>query len=979
MHLRTQKLIDNYAGGAAIAVLRPATMLLGALLRRNHELTVGEEVVWVKMLGGGSLVLAMPMLLGFRKTHPNVRMVLVTTPAVKPFAELLGVFDEYRIIDARSSFALLWTALVALIRTLRADCIVDLEVHSRLTTVFTTLTMARNRVAFWLDHIFWRRGLASHLVFFNRSSGSFHFYDRIGDLFGVKPASRAECERALAGAIGHSASAPKAAGQVAVGFACSDLALERMLSPEQWVRAFRDNLRPEHRTFVFLGAPGDRARGDAIIDALRAAYPELSFRNACGDLSIKQSVATLFESAEFWGIDSSLLHLARTAGLRCVSYWGPTDPTTLTRDAWSEGDIEERQYYRKIACSPCVHTSEAPPCRGDNRCIKGLFEDAVVSPSNWTPMEYPPQRTTYPALPKKALTAAWQNVGFICIALVAVYCVVHAFDPPRLNWGDSASDYNVMTSGRNFAKYGFLHLRLTPFVLDPAYMTNADSAMVYTHYPQLPDLMNGLERTLFGFTDLVQFRFVALMFSFSALFFVYQLVGFYWTRQAAQLTLALWVINPLWIQHADYLHHAPYAAFFGFGALYFLFRHLNEERRGFLFAAGAFVFLVFMASYDFWIFVPLLLAMMTFGHYRKVGLPAIRVLGALAGCAVAALLAKWATNAWALGGVAAFIRDLRFQMVERATNQAVRVAYDQGIATTLVGRVERSFTLLLFAVAAFWALYPMLRRRVALPGDGERATVNPAFILLAALPFLALFTELWVGQYYPTLLVLPFYAVGCAVLALMLMGARQPVWRPVGFVLVAALAANSIAENVRFKKAFLPRSEIASLKKELDAVTVPGQRILVDHVFDAAYRYYFNHNTVALILNPPWHFPGALRYYADPKRPVVAPPSGAVFVQHKHLADQLYDKGLYYVLGREGLWGPWGNPERYHDELDDFVAKRDSELVAAVAEMGGQKIQETDSYVVWRIMPRPSTDVADGPMPPAGAKATSDGDVRRNR
>ncbi|HEV8449379.1 MAG TPA: glycosyltransferase family 39 protein [Gemmatimonadaceae bacterium] len=977
MHLRTQKLIDNYAGGAAIAVLRPATMLLGALLRRNHELTVGQEVVWVKMLGGGSLVLAMPMLLGFRKAHPNVRMVLVTTPAVQPFAELLGVFDEYRIIDTRSSFALLWTALVALITTFRADCIVDLEVHSRLTTVFTTLTMARNRVAFWLDHIFWRRGLASHLVFFNRSSGSFYFYDRIGDLFGVKPASRADCERALGGAIGQSASTAKVPGQVAVGFACSDLALERMLSPEQWSRAFRDHLRPEHQTFIFLGAPSDRAKGDAIIDALRDAYPALTFRNACGDLSIKQSVEALFESAEFWGIDSSLLHLARTAGLHCVSYWGPTDPSTLTREAWT--DVEERQYYRKIACSPCVHTSESPPCRGDNRCIKGLFEDAAVSPSNWTPMEYPPQRTTYPALPKKVLTAAWQNLGFICVAFVLVYCLVHAFDPPRLNWGDSASDYNVMTSGRNFAKYGFLHLRLTPFVLDPAYMTNADSAMVYTHYPQLPDLMNGLERTVFGFTDLVQFRLVALIFSFSALFFVYRLVGFYWSRQAAQLSLALWVINPLWIQHADYLHHAPYAAFFGFGALYFLFRHLNERRLGFLFASGAFVFLVFMASYDFWIFVPLLLAMMTFGHYRKVSVPAVRVLGALAGCAVAALLAKWATNAWALGGVAAFVRDLRFQMVERATNQAVRVAYDEGIATTLVGRVERSFTLLLFPVAAFWALYPAVRRRVALPGDGERATINPVFILLAALPFLALFTELWVGQYYPTLLVLPFYAIGCAVLAIMLIGARQRVWHPVGFVLVAALAANSIVENAKFKKAFLPRSEIAALKKEIDAVTEPGQRILVDHVFDAAYRYYFNHNTVALILNPPWHYAGALRYYADPKRPVVAPPSGAIFVQHKHLADQLFDKGLYYVLGREGLWVPWGHPDQYHAEIDRFITARDSELVADVAAMGGQKIQETDSYVVWRIMPRPSTNIADGPVPPPGAKATSDGDVRRNR
>ena len=974
MHLRTQRLIDNYLGGAAIAVLRPATMLLGAVLRRNHELTVGDEVVWVKMLGGGSLVLAMPMLLGFRRAHPNVRMVLVTTPAVQPFAKLLGVFDEYRVIETRGLFALLRTSATALMRTFRADCVVDLEVYSRLTTVFGTLTMARNRVAFWLDHIFWRRGLASHLVFFNRSSASFHFYDRIGDLFGVRPAPRAECQGALLEAIDQAPTTTKIAGQVSVGFACSDLAHERMLSPEQWVSAFADNLRPEHRRFVFLGAPADRARGDDIIAALQRANPALEFRNVCGDLSIEQSVATLFESTEFWGIDSSLLHLARTAGLRCVSYWGPTDPATLTRESW---DIDERQYYRKLACSPCVHTSESPPCHGDNRCIKGLFEGANPSPSNWTPMEHPPQRAAYPALPRTILTAAWRNAGFICVAILLVYCAVHAFDPPRLNWGDSASDYNVMTSGRNFAKYGFLQLRLTPFVLDPAFMTTADSAMVYTHYPQLPDLMNGLERSLFGFTDLVQFRLVALVFSFSALFFVYQLVGFYWSRQTAQVALALWVINPLWIQHADYLHHAPYAAFFGFGALYFLFRYLNERRWGFLAASGAFVFFVFMASYDFWIFVPLLLAMATLGYYRKDWAAAIRVLAALAACAVAALAFKWGTNAWALGGVTAFVRDLRFQMVERTTTQAVHVAYDAGIWPTLVGRVERSFSLLLFGVAAFWALYPTLRRRFTGLDSSERVTVNPLFILLAALPFLALFRELWVGQYYPTLLVLPFYAIGSAVLAMLLIGARQRALKPLGLAILVALAANSIAENVRFKKAFLPRTEIASLKKELDAVTIPGQHVLVDHVFDAAYRYYFNHNTVALIVNPPWHYEAALRYYADPKRPNVAPPTGAVFVQHKHLADELFDKGYYYILGRQGYWGPWGNPERYHDELDRLIATRDSALVATVAEMGGQKIQETDTYVVWRIMPR-SADVAatKGAAVLMRAVGHSGGDVR---
>src|SRR4051812_9044210 len=107
MHLRTQRTLDNYVGGLGIAVLRPATMLLGSLLRRDHSLAVRKEVVWIKLLGGGSLLMAMPALLGFRRAHPNTRMVLVTTPGVKPFAELVGVFDEYRIIDNRGAASLL--------------------------------------------------------------------------------------------------------------------------------------------------------------------------------------------------------------------------------------------------------------------------------------------------------------------------------------------------------------------------------------------------------------------------------------------------------------------------------------------------------------------------------------------------------------------------------------------------------------------------------------------------------------------------------------------------------------------------------------------------------------------------------------------------------------------------------------------------------------------------------------------------------
>ncbi len=948
MDIRAQRKADNYVGRLGIAVLRPLAMVLGALLRRDHELTVGDEVVWVKLLGGGSLLIAMPMLLGFRRAHPTTRMVLITTPAVKPFAELMGVFDEYRLIDNRGLTRLFATSLLALMKTFRADCIVDLEVHSRLTTVFTTLTMARNRVSFWLEDIFWRRGLASHLVFFNRASGSFHFYDRIAELFGVEIADREPCRESMLAACRIAEDVPSVHGQVCVGFACSDLAHERMLTTAQWIAVFRANLRPEHHRFLLLGGAADRGTADELVAALRPHFPDLAFRNCCGETSLAGSTALLAESPEFWGIDSGLLHIARTLGLRTVSYWGPTDPSTLLRDTWQ---LDETTHYRKIACSPCVHTSEQAPCHGDNRCIQGLF-NPMSSPINWTPMEHPPAREGHREHVRRLFAAAWRNVGFLCVAGVLLYCVVHAFDPPRLNWGDSASDYNVMTSGRNFQKYGFLKLRFTPFVLDPAVMTPADGWAMYTHYPQLPDLMNGVLRTAFGLSTLVQFRFVALGFSFVALFFVYQLLRAYWSRQTAQMALALWVTNPLWIQHADYLHHAPYAAFFGFGGLYFLVRYLRGDgRKRFFLASAVFVFFTFLASYDFWIFEPLLIATVTFAHYRRVSWPAVRVLGILAGCTLLALCLKWSTNIWALGGVHGWLADLRYQMVERGTNELVKVDYQQGIWATLTGRVERFFTLALFPITLFWAVLPFIRARVDHLPESVKRIANPLPVLIAALPFLMLFVELWVGQYYPTLLILPFYAIGSAGVIAILLELELPVARFAGAALFAAVLFSSIDEDATFKKAFFDRSAIQSLKAELDRVAQPGQQILTDHVFDAAYRYYFDHNTVALILNPPPRFPTAIQYYTDARRPHIAPASGALYVQHKHLSEEMYDKGYYYILGRTGFWQPWANPERYHQALDGYIRHADSALTRVVIAAGGQKIADTDFYTLWRIPP----------------------------
>jgi hypothetical protein len=557
---------------------------------------------------------------------------------------------------------------------------------------------------------------------------------------------------------------------------------------------------------------------------------------------------------------------------------------------------------------------------------------------------------------RRSLSAVWNNVGFVFVAAVLVFCIVHAFDPPRLNWGDSGSDYNVMTAGRNFQKYGFLKLHLTPYLLDPALMTDADRSLIYTHYPQLPDLMNGIERRLLGLSDIVQFRFVSLAFAFASLFFVYRLIGWYWGGATAQIGLALWVTNPLWIQHADYLHHVPYLFFFGLGCLYFLERYLRHgESTRFLLAAGAFLFLTYFSSYDYWFFAPLLIAMATYGHYRAIRGPTIRVLAILAAFAMAAIAFKLATNVWGQGGWVPFVRDLRFQLVERATSHVTGI--DAGGATwpTLTGRAERCFSLLIYPIALFWAILPLLRAQwVARWLQLTIRQPNPWLLFIAAVPFLWLFREMWIGQLYPGLLVLPFYAVAGAALAARLVESGPRAAKAVGMVLVVALLANSVDEDLTFKKAFMRPGTIASLRADLDAASPRGQYVLTNHIFDALYRYYFDRNIVLLVLNPPARMPAALAYYTSPRNVRIVSATGAIFVQHKHIEDQLFDKGIYYLLADYGAWQAWGNPEKYHRAIDDMVRERDSLLTTLVAARG-QRLSETDDYVVWRIRPDSAT------------------------
>ena len=86
MKLQTKKLIDCYLGGFLMFVMKPIVILLGFILRRDHALQVQGDICFIKMLGGGSLVVAYPTILGLRNRHPSSKFILISTNSIKESA-----------------------------------------------------------------------------------------------------------------------------------------------------------------------------------------------------------------------------------------------------------------------------------------------------------------------------------------------------------------------------------------------------------------------------------------------------------------------------------------------------------------------------------------------------------------------------------------------------------------------------------------------------------------------------------------------------------------------------------------------------------------------------------------------------------------------------------------------------------------------------------------------------------------------------
>src|SRR5579871_4494398 len=189
MNHKGRILADRLVAVPMAIAFNGAARLLGAILRRDHSVNTGnvKKIVVAKLIGMGSILQATPLLKALKRRYPSAQIIFVTLKSNRALLDRIEGVDEAITLDDRSVFAMGFTTLRAIFQlmALRADLYFDLEVYSAFASLLALLAVTRNRIGFYRHSTAFKKGIYTHLVFFNTRMPIRTLYLQLGQVFGV--------------------------------------------------------------------------------------------------------------------------------------------------------------------------------------------------------------------------------------------------------------------------------------------------------------------------------------------------------------------------------------------------------------------------------------------------------------------------------------------------------------------------------------------------------------------------------------------------------------------------------------------------------------------------------------------------------------------------------------------------------------------------------------------------------------------------
>lgn len=370
MKLRAKQLIDGIFGGLLVFFNLLVARPLGLLLRRDHTLRKDPDyIIVIKMLGIGSLLLASDALLSLKKRYPNAKLILICGRGVAPGIVPTELFHHIWKTDDRSFFHLLKSSVAILTKSwgLKNRWVVDLEVYSKLTTIFSLWTLSLNRFGFQLSRVHFRNFLNTHNCYFNQFCNVQDNYRSLVRMMGVENFS--EFYIPIKDSEGRTNEKEKK--YIAINNTCSDLGGYLRKIPAATLQSICTYIlqnTPYH--IALTGAPSDFADNQTFIDGYLPNADRIE--NIAGKYGFAEYYRFLHhECALMLTVDSAPLFIALKTGLPTVSVWGPTNPTHRLSAETMESP-RHKVHYLSVECSPCLHHTRVLPCGGNNFCMKNM-------------------------------------------------------------------------------------------------------------------------------------------------------------------------------------------------------------------------------------------------------------------------------------------------------------------------------------------------------------------------------------------------------------------------------------------------------------------------------------------------------------------------------------------------------------------------------------------------------------------------------
>ena len=398
MKLRHIRKIDYWVGIPLCILISFWEFLLGKRLASRQS--PPRKVLFIELSEMGSAVLSYSALYQAQKQFENAERFFLIFESNVESVELLGVIPPQNILTIRNKnfFEFTVTALAALrrIRALRIDTIIDMELFSRFTAIFSYVTGAPNRVGFhqYTGEGLFRGGFMTHRVLYNPHQ---HIALNFLNLIFALKAPHNEVpllKESLADKL--------------VPLPSYEVTSKEKTDVFELLRRKNRTITPQSSLVIINAYPGELLPirgwpigryGDLVkrlLDQDQGLYIALTGlstaancneqiasrvkNDRCIDLagqtgSLRDFVNLLSVARVLVTTDSGPAHFAPLVGVHSVVLFGPETPAL-----YSPIGRATTALYSNFSCSPCISAfnHRNTPC-SDNKCLQAISVEQVYS------------------------------------------------------------------------------------------------------------------------------------------------------------------------------------------------------------------------------------------------------------------------------------------------------------------------------------------------------------------------------------------------------------------------------------------------------------------------------------------------------------------------------------------------------------------------------------------------------------------------